>query len=127
MTSYGAPNNTFHPASGIPSHLPQQLPKNIPTASRYPPAYSVARERLKILGRAHSHEGVTSSMNLQITPSTYYQPNIIVTGGIPCSDNDTDDNGNSNNYNYENCRILALNLINNYRFPYFDSSILYGY
>lgn len=98
MTSYGAPNSTFHPVSGIPPHLPQQLPKNNPVAGRYPPAYSVAAQRalLNRLGRAHSHEGVTSSMNVQINPSTYYQPNIIVTGGILCSDNDTDDNGNNN-------------------------------
>lgn len=96
MSSYGAPTASIHNASGIPPYLPQQMSKTNPIANRYPPAYNVAAQRalLHRIGRAHSHEGVTSSMNLQITPSTYYQPNIIVSGGVLSSDNDTDDNGN---------------------------------
>lgn len=93
MNSYGGPNNTVHNVPGIPAYMPQPFPKNNP--ARYPPAYNVAAQRalLHRLGRAHSHEGVTSSINLQITPAAYYQPNIIVSGSVLSSDNDTDDNG----------------------------------
>lgn len=100
MTTYPNPTNTFSTSPGLPSHLPQPFTKNNSLGSRYPPAYNVAAQRalLHRLGRAHSHEGVTSSINLQITPATYYQPNIItVTGGIITNENDADDNGNNHN------------------------------
>ncbi|XP_031621051.1 rap guanine nucleotide exchange factor 2 isoform X3 [Contarinia nasturtii] len=50
-----------------------------------PPAYNVAAQRalLHRLGRAHSHEGVTSSISISSAPLGFYQPNT----------EDTDDDG----------------------------------
>lgn len=47
-----------------------------------PPAYNVAAQRalLHRLGRAHSHEGVTSSISISSAPLGYYQPNNEDTG-----------------------------------------------
>lgn len=47
-----------------------------------PPAYNVAAQRalLHRLGRAHSHEGVTSSISISQAPLGYYQPNNEDTG-----------------------------------------------
>lgn len=47
-----------------------------------PPAYNVAAQRalLHRLGRAHSHEGVTSSISISSAPLGFYQPNTEDTG-----------------------------------------------
>ncbi|XP_055310554.1 rap guanine nucleotide exchange factor 2 isoform X11 [Sitodiplosis mosellana] len=59
---------------GVGNRLPQ-----------VPPAYNVAAQRalLHRLGRAHSHEGVTSSISISSAPLGFYQPNT----------EDTDDDG----------------------------------
>lgn len=50
--------------------------------NRLPPAYNVAAQRalLHRLGRAHSHEGVTSSISISPAPLGYYQPSTDDTG-----------------------------------------------
>lgn len=50
--------------------------------NRLPPAYNVAAQRalLHRLGRAHSHEGVTSSISISPAPLGYYQPTTDDTG-----------------------------------------------
>lgn len=55
---------------------------NVGVGNRLPPAYNVAAQRalLHRLGRAHSHEGVTSSISISPAPIGYYQPNTDDTG-----------------------------------------------
>lgn len=52
-----------------------------------PPAYNVAAQRalLHRLGRAHSHEGVTSSISISQAPLGYYQQNNEDTGKLSFS------------------------------------------
>lgn len=52
------------------------------TSATVPPAYNVAAQRalLHRLGRAHSHEGVTSSISISSAPLGFYQPNTEDTG-----------------------------------------------
>lgn len=92
MNNYPNSSSTFLTSQGMTSHLPQPFPKNNSLGSRYPPAYNVAAQRalLHRLGRAHSHEGVTSSMNLPITPAAYYPTNVVTVSGV---ENDVEDNG----------------------------------
>lgn len=57
---------------------------SVGVGNRLPPAYNVAAQRalLHRLGRAHSHEGVTSSISISPAPLGYYQPNTDDTGNI---------------------------------------------
>lgn len=87
------------------SHQPQPHMKNctpmmgVNANARLPPAYNVAAQRALMhrLGRAHSHEGVTSSISISpAPPSSYYPPNATmmnVAGTALTTELDVDDNG----------------------------------
>lgn len=87
------------------SHQPQPHMKNctpmmgVNANARLPPAYNVAAQRALMhrLGRAHSHEGVTSSISISpAPPSSYYPPNAAmmnVAGTALTTELDVDDNG----------------------------------
>lgn len=76
--------------------LQQQLSKG---NARIPPAYSVAAQRalLHRLGRAHSHEGVTTSIGVSpgVPPSYYAKSSGLVTAANSNlnTEYDVDDNG----------------------------------
>lgn len=95
MPTYPTPPNTFLTSQGISTHLPQQFSKNNSLGSRYPPAYNVATQRalLHRLGRAHSHEGVTSTISLAMQPSGYYQPNMVNPSVNLLGNENDEDNG----------------------------------
>lgn len=97
----GGPNQPHimqsHQSQSHMKNCPQMMGTN--TNARLPPAYNVAAQRALMhrLGRAHSHEGVTSSISISpAPPSSYYPPNATMmnVAGTPLTTElDVDDNG----------------------------------